>query len=398
MKVPAFLVLLLSVFLSICPKADAKNYVAAKALAGHLKPQGLTKTADTDGLNKVRGQVVAILNAMQDSEMTGGPDARALLDTAYSMFRPEVGPMHKDAAVAALTAMWNEARALGAFSENHKFTGKITRGPDAGEAVVFEHIVPISKAPAFSKDVANVRLVSPGKKRADDAQLTAREDAYVTTLKSIEREIAGMKSLAKIEEAPKKVLPKMDALGRTPAEAEAAWKEEMARDGELTKNLPRISVTGRQMATPSNRNGDKWVFRAEVTNLSHHATEVVFECFILGTTDKYRENYLMGEYRQTLHLRAGEFLQVPFTTPLSEGDYKGRSDNYEQLSKEERKRSSASYRGAIFRVKHAKGIAATSASDPSLLDLVKDEKSPGIDKLPKLYADPKTWPKYTPPD
>ena len=398
MKLSALSTLLFPALLAVCPLVEAKNYVAAKALAGHLKPQGLTKSADADGLNKVRGQVTAILSAMQDSEMTGGPDARALLDTAYKMFRPEVGPMQRDASVAALTAMWSQARALGAFGENHKFTGTITRGPDAGQAVVFEHIVPVSAAPAFSRDLSNVRLVSPGSRRAEGAGPTARESAYITTLRSIEREVAGMKSLAKFEETPMKVPPKMDALGRTAAEAEAIWKEQMARDGELTKNLPRISVSGRQMATPSNRTGDKWVFRAEVTNLSQHATEVVLECFILGTTDKYRETYLMGEHRQTLRLRAGELLEAHFTTPLREGDYKGRADSYEQLSKDERRRSNASYRGAIFRVKHAKGIAATSASDPSLLDLMKDEKSPVIDKLPKLYADPKTWPKYTPPD
>lgn len=375
------------------PLVQAKNYVEAKALSGQLRPQGLTPRADSDGLNKVRGQVARILSAMEESEVNAGPGGQELLNTAYSMFRPDVGPVHRMAAVGALVAMWNEARSLGAFDERHQFTGKITQGAYAGQDVVFEHIVPLSLAPAFSKDVANVRIVSPGKKRAEGAKPTPREEAYVTTLKAVEREIAGMKSQAKIENGPK-----TNAVGQTLAEAGALWKEAMKRDGELALQKPSIILKGARIATPSNRNGDRWVVQAEVTNLSKHATEIELQGFIFGTTDKFRQTYVMGERKQKLQLRSGEVVKVTFETPLGEGAYKGRADDYEQLSKDERQRSRVYYRGLAFRATHAKGVAATWASDNSLLGLMDVENSKDLESLPKLYLDPKSWPKYTRPD
>ena len=51
------------------------------------------------------------------------------------------------------------------------------------------------------------------------------------------------------------------------------------------------------------------------------------------------------------------------------------------------------YRGTIFRVHHAKGIAGMAATDPSLLSLFDKEADPTLADLPKLYTDPKSWPK-----
>lgn len=371
----------------------AKNYVAAKALSGHLKPQGLTPKADPGGLEKLRGQVTNILNAMEQSQVQAGPGAEDLLDTAYDMFRPDVGPVHRTAATAALVAIWSEARALGAFDEKNKFTGRITRGVDSGQAVVFEHIVPPGLAPAFSRDLANVRIVAPGRKRADGAKTTAREEAYLNTLKAIEREVAGMKSLAKIEDGPK-----TNAVGQTLQEAHKIWQEAMQRDGDKAREMPSIVLLGRLLSTPSNRNDDRWIAQAEVTNLSLHATEVELECIFMGTTDKGRKNYLMGEVKQKLEMRAGEAMKIHLATPLREKDYKNRTDDYEQLSKTERKLSQANYRGVILRVNHARGVAATFATDPVMLDYLDKDAEKKLDSLPKLYLDPKTWPKYTPPD
>lgn len=388
-----FAAMSLFVCLHAAGQLHAKNYVAAKALAGHLKPQGFTAKADPDGLNKVRGQIANILNAMESSEVKAGPGAQELLDTAYDMFRPEVGPVHRTAATAALTAIWSEARALGAFDEGNKFTGKITRGVDAGQAVIFEHIVPLNLAPAFSKDVANVRIVAPSKKRAEGANPTEREVAYLNALKAIEREAAGMKNLAKIEDGPK-----TNAVGQTLQEAQKIWQEAMKRDGEKALEKPSITLLGRLLSSPSHRNNYRWVAQAEVTNFSAHATEVELECIFMGTTDKQRQNYLMGERKQKLQLRAGEAAKLTIDTPLNEGDYKRRTDDFEQLSKTERNVSQANYRGFILRVNHAKGVAATFATDPVMLGYLEKDAEKKLDSLPKLYMDPKTWPKYTAPD
>lgn len=367
--------------------AQAKNYPAARSLAGQLSPQGLTPTADPGGLGKARDQIQKILTGMEQSQVSGGPGANDLLETAYEMFVPKVGPAHRNAAVGTLTSMWTEARALGAFDEQNRFTGKITKGADAGQAVVFEYIVPMNLAPKFSRDVANVRLVPPSKKRSEGAKPTDRELAYVSTLQGIEREMTGLKSVASIENGPK-----MNVLGQTRAEAEQLWKEQMKQAGDKALQKPSIVLQSRLASTPSKRNGYKWVVQAEVTNMSMFPTEVEVECIFLGTTDKYRQNYVMGQPKQKLQMRAGQAEKLVFETPMNEGAYKGRADDYEKLSKAERAGSQASYRGAIIRVNHSKGTAATFATDPVMLDLLQDTAEVKLDSLPKLHLDAKTWP------
>ncbi|WP_075089999.1 hypothetical protein [Verrucomicrobium spinosum] len=92
---------------------EAKNYPAARSLAGQLSPQGLTPSADPGGLGKARDQIQKVLTGMEQSQVAGGPGATDLLETAYKMFVPQVGPAHRNAAVGTLTSMWIEARAWG---------------------------------------------------------------------------------------------------------------------------------------------------------------------------------------------------------------------------------------------------------------------------------------------
>lgn len=368
-------------------QVEGRNHPAARQLAAHLRPQGLTAKADPDGLRKGREQIQRILTVMQQSEVSGGPGATELLRTAYEMFVPQVGPAHRNAAVSSLSRMWEEASALGAFDAENRYTGKITKGPDTGQDCIFEYITPMELAPKFSRDVANIRLVPPSKKRADGARPNDREAAYVNTLRAIEREEAGVRSLASIETGPR-----TNALGQTKAEAERIWKEEMKRGGDKALGLPSILLKGRMIATPSKRTGYRWVVQADVTNMSLHATEVEVECIFLGTTGKYRKNYVMGQPRQKLQMRSGQADKLEFSTPLNEGSYKGRSDDYEKLSKGDRAKTQANYRGAILRVTHAKGTAATFATDPVMLSLLDEEAEVKLDTLPKLHLDAKHWP------
>lgn len=390
---PTSLLCLVMLALSLISVAQAKQNPAAQALAGQLKPQGLTPKGDAGGLNKVRDQIIRILNGMEESAVSNGPGGKDLVATAYRFYRPEVGPSQQAAAVGTLTDMWSDARAMGLFDETHKFTGKITRGTDAGQACVFEYIVPMSLAPSFSRDVTNVRIVAPSQKRAEKAEPTTAEQAYLVTLKAVEREVSGMKSLAAIENAPK-----TNAVGQTAEEAKKIWSEEMKRNGAAAEELPSISLRGRVVGTPSKATGEKWVTQLEITNLSQHATEVDVDCIFIGTTDKDRQNYVMGEPKKKLQLRSGEMQKVEFDTPMREGDYKNRTDDFEKLTKGERAKSSAYYRGTLWRVNHKKGVAATFATDPSMLSLLDKvaDASSKLETLPKLYLDPKTWPKYEP--
>lgn len=144
------------------PQAYAKIYPQAKKLAPQLRPQGLTARPDPNGLKKAQDQAIKILNAMEDNAATGGPDPRGLLTMAFE-FQPGVGPVHQTALAGTLMQMWTEARGLGLFDENHKFTPTITRGADTGKNVVFEYIVPLSVLPDFSRDIANLRLIAPSR-------------------------------------------------------------------------------------------------------------------------------------------------------------------------------------------------------------------------------------------
>lgn len=388
---PTNIVCLVVFALGLTGVAQAKQNPAAQALAGQLKPQGLTPKGDAGGLNKVRDQIIKILNGMEQSQVSNGPGAKELLTTAYRFYRPDVGPAQQAAAVGALTGMWSAARALGLFDETHKFTGKITQGADAGQACVFEYIVPMALAPAFSRDVTNVRIVGPSQKRAEKAGTTTNEQAYLVMLKAIEREVAGMKSIAAMENGPK-----TNAVGQTAEEAKKIWTEEMKNDGAAADELPSLILLGRVISSPSNRNGDKWVSQLEITNLSMHATEVEVECIFIGTTDKDRQNYVMGEPKKKLQLRSGEMQKVDFDTPLREGDYKNRTDDFEKLTKAERAKSRAYYRGTMWRVSHKKGLAGTFATNPSMMSLFDKDATIKLEMLPKLYLDPKTWPKYEP--
>lgn len=361
----------------------------ANEIGGKLKPLGFSAKADPNGLKQVAAQVSGVLTLLEKDAATNGPGTHALLKTAYEKFRTDVGPAHRTAAITSLEAMWNEARGLGAFDENHAFTGKITRGTDGGKDVVFEYISPLSIAPQFSKDVANVRLTSPSRARVADAAPTQRETAYQKTLDAIAREMEGMKSLAKIG-----AKTQTDAAGLTKEEAAKRFKEEVARNGDAANELPTIILKGMMVSTPSKRTGGKWLVEAELTNLSPHATEVELQTTVLGTTHKSRENYLMQDTKQKLQLRGTQVLRVVVET-LPEGIYKGRDIIYENLDKKEAAKCQVNYRGTIWRVIHAKGQAAVFATENSLLDMLKKDAKRPLDGMAKLFLDPKDWAKAT---
>jgi len=360
---------------------------AARAIANQLKPPGLTAKANPNGLKQAGAQIAAALTELEKSGASNGPGAHALLKTAYEKFRPEVGPAHRAAAIAAVENMWLEARALGAFDEAHQYTGKITKGADAGGVVVLEYIVPIDLDPRFSADVANIRIVPPSRARAKDAPPTRREVEMQKNLDAIAREVEGMKNL---EKAAKSV--PTDSSGLTKEEALKRWKAEVAENGAAALELPSIVLKGMMTGTPSKRNGYKWQFEADLTNLSNHATEVEVQLLVIGSTWRDRENYIMIDKKQKVQLRSIQRLRVPMET-LEERTYKSRGDLYEGLDKKQIARSQANYRGAIWRVTHAKGDAAVFATDNALLEMLNGDSKRNVGNMAKLYMDPKDWPK-----
>lgn len=365
----------------------------AKAVANKLKPLGLTPKADPNGLKAVGAQVAGALSELEKFAAKSAPGTNVLLNNAYTMFRPDVGPVHRAKAVGAVMDMWTEARALGAFDEQHQYTGKITKGADAGKEVVLEYIVPMELSPLFSRDVANVRLVSPSHARPANAPVTAKEIAYQKALAAIAEEVNGMKGLA---DRSKTVAT--DAAGMTKQESLKRWQEAMKAEGDAALEKPDIVLKGTLVSTPTKLNGNCWHVQADLTNLSQHATEVELETMVIGTTWKKRENYLMLDKKEKVQLRAGQNVQVPAVT-LPESVYKGRGDIYENLDKKkEVPRSNVSYRGVIWRVIHPKGEVATFATDTAMLEMLSGDSKRSVDRMVKMFLDPKEWAKPTAPE
>lgn len=371
--------LLLFGALVVCHSAWAVTYPLAKALAPQLRPIGLTAKAEPGGLNQVKGQIIRILNAMETSAQTGGPDGSALIGKAFE-FQPNVGTLQSQAMKRSLVQMWQQAHVLGCFDDKHQFTGMITKFGDAGSQAVFEYIVPLEHVPHFSRDISNVRLVAPSKSRANNAADATRDLAYLPQFRDIEREILNAKLSIK---------PPTNNFGQTKEEAAKLFNEEMERVGILNQETPNIRLTGRLTEQPMKRNGYQWVYSIEVVNLSQHPTEVTAQWWLLGDTELKHLNYLMAEGSEKLQLRSMATHKSEFKTK-AKNHYDGRADDLDGLGIKDPRRSKTEtkYRGAVIRIQHGKEqVVATWTSDPTMARCLGTDPEPEYDlkRLPKLY-------------
>jgi hypothetical protein len=355
------------------------TYPLAKALAPHLRPMGLTAKAEPGGLEQVKGQIIRILNAMETSAQTGGPDGSALIGKAFE-FQPNVGTLQGQAMQRSLVQMWREAHMLGCFNDKNQYTGMITRFSDAGSQAVFEYIVPLDHAPRFSRDISNVRLVAPSKSRANNAADAARDLAYLPQFRDIEREILNAKLSIK---------PLTNNFGQTKEEAAQIFKEEMERAGAAGQEAPNLKLSGRHSEQPTKRNGYQWIYSIELVNLSQHPTEITAQWWLLGDTELKHLNYLMAEGTEKLQLRSMGTHKAEFKTK-AKNHYDGRADDLDGLGPKDRLRGKTEpkYRGAVIRIVHGTDkVIATWTSDPTMARCLSPEPESEYDlkRLPKLY-------------
>ncbi len=378
--IPALLMIIAGILPAI--SARAENYPLAKALAPQLRPLGLTATADPKGLDQVKSQIINIINAMETSSKTGGPDGTGLISKAFD-FQPAVGSKQRMTMQRNLLQIWQEARDLGCFNSKHQYTGMITRHSDAGSQAFFEYIVPLDVAPKFSRDISNVRLVAPSKGRFKTSADTARDLAFREQLRAIEQEI---------EEKKRSITKPTNKFGQTREEAGKIFQEEMKQAGEAGKQTPHIKLNGRLIQQPMKRNGYQWVYSVEMVNTSPHPTEITVEWWLVGDTELKHLNYLMAEGIERVPLRTMGTHQMLLKTK-SKGHYDGRADDLDGLAPTDPKRgkTEANYRGAVIRVVHGKNqIVATWTSDATMARCLtldpKDEYN--LRRMPKLYENP----------
>ncbi len=372
--------------LGLAAAALAENNRQAKDLAPQLRPLGLTRKAEPDGLNQLRPRLAGILTAMESSYRTGGPDGRALLNSAFD-FVPHVGDTQRMVITGNLEQMWREARALGCFDANHQFTGKITQGPDREKQVVFENIVPLEHAPRLSRDISNVRLIAPSRSRENGGSDPVKDAAFMKQLQAVESEMEHYAEQAKLAKDKPKPEEPHNAMGETASEQALAFQAEMKRAGAgAAEKVPSLKLQGRLLQQPSKRNNYRWSYGIELRNISSTPTEVTVEWWLLGDTEIEHRNYLMARGKETVQLRGAGVQPLEFTT-RPKSSYDNFADDLDELPAKDKRRSKtdANYRGAVIRVLHGKDkVVAQWASDATMMRCLAEDPDPeyDLDKLP----------------
>lgn len=357
------------------PKIDED----AKRFSSLLTPMAPATSPQKD-VGAISRKMISLLEALQRASRTNGPSPDSLISKAIG-FRSDIGRYESMMLTSSLLNNWREANSLGLFNDAGKFSYRIERGRGAGGLAAFELVVPAEIYPPASNQLANLRLVAEGDRRKPDTPLTAREAAFKGQLVKIieeRQEHAAQKEYAN-EEVTLPDKGETNAMGETKAEQDRLWKEAVEKAGaDTVAQMPEIRVRGKMVATPSRMNENRWRVKVYVENLSSHPTHVEANVWILGTTSKNRYPYIMSETAHPLKLRPKEARMLDLYTN-SESSYRGKADDLDQLSKEERGTSKVRYRGFAVSVEHSKGVAAFTGSDQRLsgyVDPASKEPSP----------------------
>ena len=354
---------------------------SAQALSNHLRPVALAKKFDGKEPSKSKQQLVRIIEALEDTKRTNGPDPESLLRKALD-FREDIGDWEKMLITNAAMTAWRDAHAMGLFDENGQFQPTITRGRGVGDPVVFERIVPGESLAAVSNQVSNLRIVRKESARVVDENPTPREIASKAQIEGLVRERTEREKQLKFRNGPP-----TNQLGQTEKEEKKLWELAVSQAGESADNLPRIRISAGIGSSPSHKTKDRWRFVCEILNHSTHPTEVTVRTWLMGVTEKKRQHYIMAKEERAIRLRPNESKSLEFYTQPKKS-YKNRADDYDGLSKDERKKSDVHYRGYAVQVVHEKGIAAFEASDQTYLRMMDPEdEDMTITGLPEFRTD-----------
>ena len=368
-----------SALLILPPDLDAASRYnkSAQSLARTLGSSSPAKKNDQGAIGGLGKKMISVIELLERSYRTSGPTPESLISKALD-FRPDMGRWEKLMLSNSVLTAWREANALGLFDKNGKFRTEVSQGRGIGDRVMFELIVSGENYPPASNQLANVRLVRESDKRTDPKAITPREQATREQLVKMIDEKGDLAERKKWENH------KANQLGQTSNDHEQLWKAEVEAAGEEARAMPNIRVTGDTEATPSHATKGRWRVNFEVINNSTHPTEVKVEAWLVGHTWKKRDYYIMAKSEQVLKLRRNQAFDFDVFTK-SEGSYKNRADDHDELSKAERRESKVRFRGYAIRVTHEKGIVTFTGNDQRLASFVDpsvDDRS--IDSLPKF--------------
>lgn len=361
----------------------------AQALAAQLAPAPMAKDHNKEALGALRQRMIAVLETVEASASSNGPPPASLVRTALE-FRHDLGDWERQMLTNAVVAAWGEARAMGLFDENGKFRDTITKGRDVGDDCAFELMVPGELYPPASNQLANLRIVREKEKRADQAPVTPRDEAFRDQFARLAAEKASRAEQARIEKKGRAQIakiengPKTNAVGQSEAQHLSLWEKEMAAAGQTAAELPNIRVSADVRATPSYMTGQRWRVGCEVTNLSKHPTEITVEVWILGVTEKKRAHYVMARTTKNMKLRVNETQQFDLFT-AAEGSYKKMADQLDKTNGAEGGGGRVRFRGCVIQAVHARGVAGFAGSDVKLAGYADaDSKDSPLLSLPKF--------------
>jgi hypothetical protein len=370
-RIPILLTSLLILSTYHAKSADSKMNKSAQDLARFLAPVTPAKKADKADLEKLRSRMISLIERLELSSRTNGPGPESLITKAYD-FREDVASVEQLLTRNAVLNAWREASGRGLFNEFGKYSGKITKGRGAGQDCIFELIIPAEAYVPASNQIANLRIVAVEMKRAEGAPFSHREVSFQKELASMIEEKSRSAELAKFENPEA-----TSALGLTAKEELAAWEKAAKEAGDAVDQKPKIRLSSRNDGSPSHMTKQRWRNETEVTNISQHPTEIKVEIYLIGSTDKKKDYYIMAKSSQTLKLRMNEKKRLELHTK-AESSYKKLADDRDELTKEERKSSSVNYRGFVVIAKHKDEVVSYIGSDKRLEDFGNPnaEKSP----------------------
>jgi hypothetical protein len=351
------------------PLAFARVNVAADNLSKLLAPKPAKNAVAAGDLKDTTDRLIKILEIIEKSNISSGPPAEDILENAISLnLKEKLSKKRSILTISNIIRSWRSAHYLGLFSSNGNFRWTILTGPDEGKNCLFEYIVPAKSAPAFSTDLANLRIVEPSKARSRKAkELSAEDKAALAQFKTIEKET--------LEGMP-------DAMGRTPADNLKLWKAEVEAAGDKAKEVPSIRIDGGLTSSPSSLNDFKWRVSLEMANFSRHPTEVTVQCYILCSQgDNSDKLFIFSERSHTVKLRSSEVWEQDFWTksigrnPHDNDSHKGAAKDKSSKGSKGKKSPLPEMRGWMARVQHNGKTVAADASLRSMLTLFEEVSS-----------------------
>jgi hypothetical protein len=369
---PACLVFLLLAAALLPPIASARVNVQADNLSKLLVPKPAKNAVGPKDLSNTESRLIDVLELIEKSNISSGPPAEDLLENAVHLnLKHLLSKKRTILTIGNVMRAWRSAHYLGLFTDNGKFRRKITKGADQGKNCIIEYIVPAKSAPAFSTDLANLRIVEPSKARPPKAgNLTPEDQNALGQFKTIEKEAL-------------QGLP--DAMGRTQADNLKLWKAEVEATDDALSLPPSIRIEGGLTSSPSSINDFKWRVSLEMINLSRHPTEVTVECYILCSQgDNSDKLFVFSEHTDTVKLRSTEVWEKEYWTKSigrnphdkdsAKGANKGKTKDNDEDDKKRKKGKKGKkpplpeMRGWMARVLHNGKTVAADASLRSMHD------------------------------